>query len=88
MLLNNITKPETVSPRNYEININVNFGNEGNLNIDNDHQKHNVKPVKMTRKKVGFDWNDHYLEGLRIHGNIDDAESHADDMKRKITGRI
>jgi len=37
------------------------------------------KPVSKPR----FDWNDAYLEGLRIHGNIDDAESHADDEEYK-----
>jgi hypothetical protein len=40
------------------------------------------------KKQPRFDWNDHYLEGLRIHGNKDDAEAHADEMKRKILGKI
>lgn len=37
------------------------------------------KPVQRER----FDWHDAYLEGLRIHGNIDDAEAHADDEELK-----
>ena len=40
--------------------------------------------VKKHVKKRRFDWNDAYLEGLRIHGNIDDAESHADDEEQKF----
>lgn len=50
-----------------------------------------AKKITQTRKanhsrngKIRFDWNDHYLEGMRIHGNKDDAEAHADDMKRKM----
>jgi len=49
-----------------------------------------VEGKKKTRKKksLRFDWNDHYLEGLRIHGNKDDAEAHADEMKRTLLGRL
>ena len=46
------------------------------------------KPGFKSKKEPRFDWNDHYLEGLRIHGNKDDAEAHADAMKRKILDRI
>ncbi|MFW5890718.1 MAG: hypothetical protein ACOCUI_00700 [bacterium] len=39
------------------------------------------KPFKKKKQKPRFDWHDHYLEGLRMHGNVDDAEAHADEMK-------
>lgn len=42
------------------------------------------KPVKKTK----FDWDEHYQEGKRIFGNRDEAEAYADEMKRKITGKI
>jgi len=30
-----------------------------------------------------FDWHDHYLEGMRMHGNVGDAEPHADEMEKR-----
>lgn len=42
---------------------------------------------KETYNKERFDWHDHYLEGLRIHGNKDDAEAHADAMRREVSGK-
>lgn len=49
-----------------------------------------IKRGKIDTKKpnIRFDWHDHYLEGLRIHGNMDDAEAYADEMKRKLLGKI
>ncbi len=42
---------------------------------------------KPAEKQVRFDWYEHYLEGMRMHGNKDDAEAHADAMRKKISGR-
>lgn len=39
-------------------------------------------------EKPRFDWHDEFLEGMRIFGNIDEAEAYADEMKRKKTGKI
>ena len=53
--------------------------------IQKEKSKESYSIFSTSRKSVKprFDWNDSYLEGLRIHGNIDDAESHADDEEYK-----
>ncbi|MGS0973538.1 MAG: hypothetical protein ACVCEJ_09990 [Candidatus Izemoplasmataceae bacterium] len=56
-----------------------------NRKIDDKNEKR--KTIKK-KSSIRFDWHDHYLEGLRIHGNIDDAEAHADEMKRKLLDKI
>jgi|GEM_PF-4337824 len=60
------------------------------VDVGKRHPNIQVEDKKKTsnKKSIRFDWNDHYLEGLRIHGNKDDAEAHADEMKRKIIGRL
>lgn len=45
-----------------------------------------TKPIFMKNKRKPakrFDWHDHYLEGMRMHGNIGDAEAHADEMEKR-----
>lgn len=42
-------------------------------------KSNSIWTVSKPKKKKRFDWDEAYLEGLRIHGNIDDAEAHADD---------
>lgn len=88
MLLGDVIRPEKVYPREYNINISISSGYKENTSTNKPTKKESFSFNKTKPKKPRFDWNDHYLEGLRIHGNIDDAEAHADDMKRKITGRI
>jgi hypothetical protein len=47
-------------------------------------KKTSVFTFRKASKTVPFDWDEAYLEGIRIHGNIDDAECHADDEKTKF----
>jgi hypothetical protein len=43
-----------------------------------------LKPIKAKE----FDWDEAYAEGLRLFDDdIDQAETYADDMKYKKTGR-
>lgn len=50
-------------------------------------KKSSIFTVKKPVKREKFDWDEAYLEGLRIHGNRDDAESHADDEEYKFKHR-
>lgn len=53
------------------------------------HKKRKLKEKKQIENSdVKFDWNDEFLEGMRIFGNLDEAEAYADEMKRKKTGKI
>lgn len=84
-LLIQAKRPKGNLKRKQEIAINI--GIEQTLN---DHKLNDqfIEVGKTVKNTPRFDWDEHYLEGLRIHGNQDDAEAHADEMKRKITGRI
>lgn len=64
------------------------IGNTDEYKDENEYPKkekasYSIFDRKKVVKKERFDWHDAYLEGLRIHGNIDDAESHADDEEYK-----
>lgn len=52
------------------------------------YEKNEERKMIKKNSSIRFDWHDHYLEGLRIHGNIDDAEAYADEMKRKVINKI
>lgn len=39
---------------------------------------------KSSQSKPRFDWDEAYMEGLRIFGDIEDAEGYADEQKKKF----
>jgi hypothetical protein len=76
----NVNRNQT--PHTYSININT-------LNNQTKPKQNSIFNVASKPKKERFDWAEAYEEGLRIFGDDqDEAEAYADEMKRKITGRI
>ena len=70
-LFNTVSIPESQSSSNYS--------------SDQSYVKAKKSPTKnYKQKKINFDWDEAFLEGLRTHGNVDDAEAHADDEKTKF----
>lgn len=72
------------------INDRLDFGS-GYVNEFSDNTNENkVSNSMWVRSKSSrterFDWDEAYLEGLRIHGNKDDAEAHADDEESAFKG--
>ncbi len=89
-LIDNVSCSEKDTPNEPEKQINVfmYYNTEIRENKKTSTSSKSIFSYKKKQKKIRFDWDEEYMEGLRIFGNRDEAESYADDMKRKKTGKI